>query len=478
MNCVRFFRTAMVVAVVGATLCSAAASEKKVAAQKPTVCEACLRADVGFLASDALRGRGSGTPDEMIAAEYVASVFRRLGLEPTHGGHYIIPVTLERMRFTEPPQLKFTLNGNDVVWTHGKEMLVRSLSQTQMSGKLIHVNDVTDSAKIPAGSIVALQLPAKIDMRESQKFTRPIMSSKAAALIVPAFPELMKFWEQFVIQPVETPVKFPGETSTEQRPGIIIVRPENFASLMQVPDGAEISIGGPTAADPLHTRNVVGILNGSDSTLKKQYVMFSAHMDHLGICRKEGDTICNGADDDASGTATVLELARIFAGGPRPKRSVMFVAFGSEELGLFGSRAFAGEPPVPLDEIVTDIEFEQTALPEPKTPDEFWMTGSQLSTLRAELIKHRAVLADDPFPGNPYFRQSDNYSLAAKGVVAHTISGAANFPDYHQPGDEVQKLNFGFLKNSLQGLLPGFEWLVNSDFKPEYLPGKNPAVKK
>ena len=105
------------------------------------------------------------------------------------------------------------------------------------------------------------------------------------------------------------------------------------------------------------------------------------------------------------------------------------------------------------------------------------MTGSQLSDLGTLLVQHGSQLADDPFPGNPFFRASDNYSFAAKGVVAHTISGAAEFPDYHQPGDEAQKLNYDFLAKSLQAVLPGLEWLVNSDAKPKYEPGKDPAEK-
>jgi Zn-dependent M28 family amino/carboxypeptidase len=258
---------------------------------------------------------------------------------------------------------------------------------------------------------------------------------------------------------------------------VIAVKGNTITALAQAPDGTEVSIGGPTTDDSQQTRNVVGILRGTDPTLKTEYIMFSAHMDHLGICAKTGDTICNGADDDASGTATVLELARIFTSGPRPKRSVVFTTYGSEELGLLGSRGFAAKPPIPLADIAADIEFEQTGLPESKVGGKsFWMTGFQFSDLGSLLNQHGSQLADDPFPGSPFFRQSDNYSLAAKGVVAHTISGAAEFPDYHQPGDEVQKLNFAFMAKSIQSVLPGLEWLVNTDTRPKYLPGKNPAA--
>jgi Zn-dependent M28 family amino/carboxypeptidase len=307
-------------------------------AVQSSVCKECLQKDVTYLASDELRGRGSATADELTAANYIAGVFKKLGLETPEAGTYILPVDL-------------------------------------------------GGAKLPR-----------------------IKSSE------------------------------------------------------------------PTERRNRQSRNVVGILRGSDPKLKNEYIMFSAHMDHLGVCATKSDTICNGANDDASGTATVLELARIFTIGPRPKRSIVFTTYGSEELGLLGSLGFAAKPPIPLTDIAADIEFEQTGFPESKVASKtFWMTGSSFSDLGALLRQHGSQLAEDPYPGNPFFRQSDNYSLAAKGVVAHTITGAAEFPDYHKPGDEVQKLNFDFLANSLQSVLPGFEWLVNTGTRPKYLPGKNPA---
>lgn len=456
------------------TLAVSAYAQTKPAA--PTVCEPCLRSEIEYLASDTLRGRGSGTADELTAATHIAEAFQKLGLETAQGGNYIIPVTLERSRFTAPPQLKFNTGGQEVVWTHGKEMIVRRIDRAQESGKLFHSNAKTDPAKIPDGSVVALDLPPSSDMRQIEQLVRSFEQSHPALLILPATAQIAKYWDQFASRPVMTSTIFPG-APTEQSMSIVVAKPEALAELLKVPEGTEVSLGGTLQPDPLHTRNVVAILRGSDPKLKDQFVMFSAHMDHLGVRGTTGDTIYNGADDDASGTATVLELARIFTKGQRPKRGVMFVTFGSEELGLLGSRALAANPPVPLESIVAAIEFEQTGLPQEKMDGQFWMTGSQLSDLRSELEKHGSTIADDPYPGNPFFRQSDNFSLAAKGVVAHTVSGAAEFPDYHKPGDEANKLNYDFMAKALQQALPGFEWLVNSDTRPIYFPGKNPAEK-
>lgn len=455
-----------------AALATSAFAQTKPAA--PVVCEPCLRSEVEYLAGDALRGRGSGTADELTAANHIAEAFKRLGLEAPAGGNYILPVTLERVKFTAAPQLKFQADGKEVVFTHGREMLANRLTAAEIKGKVFHAKaDAAAAPSVPDGSIVVIDYPQVLEP-SVQKILGPFMMTKASAVIVTATAAWQKNWDRLAAQLPTASPKFPGEP-TVTHPSLIAVKPEAMAKFLKAPDGTEVTIGGPTAPDPLQTRNVVGILRGSDPNLKDEYVIFSAHMDHLGVRGIGGDTIYNGADDDASGTSTVLELARIFSKGPRPKRSVMFVTYGSEELGLIGSRAFAANPPVPLDSIVAGIEFEQTGLPQEKMDGHFWMTGSQLSDLRSELEKHGSMIGDDPYPGNPFFRASDNYSLAAKGVVAHTISGAAEFPDYHRPGDEANKLNYDFLAKALQQALPGFEWLVNTGEKPKYLPGKDPA---
>jgi len=442
---------------------------------KMTVCESCLKTNVTYLADDKLRGRGSATADELSAAEYIAGIFKKLGLEPAGKNDFIIPVSIERGKFASAPKLKLMSGGKEIVWTHGVEMLTPRLTQAEIKGKLVRAKaEVDAAAKIPDGSIVLIPTPIPNEM------ARPVLSaffrSKAAAVIINATKSYLDHWDQLAKRPAELPIKIAGEADTQYRVPMIAVKPTAIGALESVPDGTEVTISGTVSEEKQETRNVVGILHGSDPVLKNEYIMFSAHMDHLGVCGTAKDNICNGADDDASGTATVLELARLFTSGDRPKRSVVFTTYGSEELGLIGSRGFAAKPPIPLADIVADIEFEQTGLPESKIGGKgFWMTGSSFSDLSELLRQHGSQLTEDPYPGNPFFRQSDNFSLAAKGVVAHTMSGAAEFPDYHKPGDEAQRLDYAFMARSLQSVLPGLEWLVNTDVKPKYLPGKNPA---
>ena len=133
------------------------------------------------------------------------------------------------------------------------------------------------------------------------------------------------------------------------------------------------------------TWNVVGILRGSDAG--KGAILLTAHLDHLGIGpEKNGDRIYNGADDDASGTTAVIELARVFAGRARPARTILFVLFGSEEIGGYGNRYFLDHPPVPLDQIVANLEFEMIGRRDPALPrDGLWLTGFDRSDLGPSL---------------------------------------------------------------------------------------------
>ena len=224
------------------------------------------------------------------------------------------------------------------------------------------------------------------------------------------------------------------------------------------------------------TRNVIGKLPGRDEKLNHQVILLTAHMDHLGVRQPvNGDSIYNGADDDASGCVAVLQLARALAHAKAPKRTVFFVFFGSEETGGQGNQYFLEHPPVPLNNIVANLEFEMIGRPDSAVkPDELWLTGYERSNLGPELSKHGAKLVADPRPKQNFFQRSDNYALAKKGIVAHTVSSFGLHSDYHQPSDDVAHLDFTHMEQAIHSMLGPVEWLANSDFKPEWKEGKKP----
>jgi peptidase M28-like protein len=225
-----------------------------------------------------------------------------------------------------------------------------------------------------------------------------------------------------------------------------------------------------------HTRNVIGILPGRDEKLKKQVILLTAHMDHLGIGKPvNGDEIYNGADDDASGCVAVLELARALEGKEHPKRTVLFVFFGSEETGGQGDQYFLEHPPVPLTDIVANLEFEMIGRPDSAVkPDELWLTGYDRTNLGPELAKHGAKLVADPHPKEQFFQRSDNYALARKGIIAQTVSSFGLHKDYHQPSDDLAHIDFNHMEQAIESMLKPVEWLANSDFTPEWEKGKKP----
>ena len=231
--------------------------------------------------------------------------------------------------------------------------------------------------------------------------------------------------------------------------------------------------GGPKE---WHTRNVIGVLPGSDPKLKDQVILLTAHLDHIGVGKPvNGDSIYNGADDDASGCVAVLQLARALAAGQRPKRTALFVFFGSEETGGQGDQYFLLHPPLPLDHIVANLEFEMIGRPDPAVkPDELWLTGYDRTNLGPELARRGAKLVADPHPQEIFFQRSDNFALAKRGIIAQTVSSYGLHSDYHQPSDDLSHIDFKHMERAIASMVEPVEWLANSDFKPEWVAGKKP----
>jgi Zn-dependent M28 family amino/carboxypeptidase len=198
--------------------------------------------------------------------------------------------------------------------------------------------------------------------------------------------------------------------------------------------------GGETTAP-----NTVGILEGSDPALRNEYIVISAHMDHVGVDRSStADSIWNGADDDASGTTGVIVLAEAFAKA-RPKRSMIFLTVSGEEKGLWGSEVFAANPPVPIGQIVADLNLDMIGR---NWKDTIVVIGKEHSDLGATLervnVAHpelKMTAIDDIWPQENFYGRSDHYNFAKRGVpILFFFNGT--HPDYHQPSDSPDKIDF------------------------------------
>ena len=196
-------------------------------------------------------------------------------------------------------------------------------------------------------------------------------------------------------------------------------------------------------------RNVVGILRGSDPKLRDTYVLVTAHYDHVGTNPNlPGDMIHNGANDNASGVASIIEIAGDLT-TRKPRRSIVFVAYFGEEGGLIGSRYYAAHPIYPIESTVAQINVEQTGRtddnrgPRIRTLEMSGWGYSQLTDIAQRTANATGVrLNNDPKWSPAVFERSDNEALAKLGVPAHTFAVAFEFPDYHAPGDEWHKLDY------------------------------------
>ena len=199
-------------------------------------------------------------------------------------------------------------------------------------------------------------------------------------------------------------------------------------------------------ARPPTAPNVVGMLEGSDPVLKGEYIVLSAHMDHVGIgAPVNGDSIYNGADDDASGTAGVIELAEALSQpGARPKRSVIFLTVSGEEHGLWGSGWFAAHPPVPITNIVADLNIDMIGRNWKDTIVVIGKEHSDLGTTLDRVNRAHPELGmnaiDDIWPEENFYFRSDHYNFARRGVpVLFFFNGT--HPDYHGPNDEPDRID-------------------------------------
>jgi aminopeptidase YwaD len=412
--------------------------------------EGSIRGHMEFLASEALQGRGSGTRDEWLAATYIAAQFRRWGLEPLgDGGGHVQEILTGRSRVIAAP----TLSAADAVFRHGEEILVQRLGAPAATAPL---HKYRSDRPVPEGSIVLMPADSAASV------------TGAAVVLAPATEADLARWERFGSRlPSLGRGRRRGAAGGSGAPSTtrIILDEVAYSKVSALPDGTTLEFAA--AVQPGKTWNAVGQLTGSDPAKSAQVILLSSHLDHLGVRGSGEDAIYNGADDDASGTTAVLELARAIANGPRPRRTVMFACFGSEESGGFGARHFLDDPPVTLERIVANLEFEMIGRPDPMVPEHtLWLTGYERTDLGPELARHGAKIVADPHPEQNFFARSDNIQLARRGVVAQTVSSFGLHPDYHRASDAIRSI------------LPPTLWLANSDFEPEWVEGMQPATRR
>ena len=283
-----------------------------------------VRAELTFLASDAMQGRGSGTAYERIAAEYVGSQFRQFGLEPggdadsTGNKSFVQRVGLQSSKFVAAPTLTVTSGSNVQKWEYGRDFLVSFLRAARISGEL---QIAEPNATFTKGAVVLVKLPdgASLDQRREVSM-KAFSAGVAGVVMIESDGNKLTREAGNVRLPTLQPQRSSGANESF---AIINLRKEALDTLLAMPAGAKVEFAGPVeSSDASATWNVIGILRGSDPSAANEVIILSAHLDHLGMNEAVpgDDKIFNGADDDASGCVAVLELARVLAAGKRPRR--------------------------------------------------------------------------------------------------------------------------------------------------------------
>jgi Zn-dependent M28 family amino/carboxypeptidase len=439
-------------------------------------------AHVQVLADDSMQGRLTGSAEYLKAAAYVVEKFKVYGLEPAGiNGSWYQPVKFDVQRvLADKSSMSLVVDGNAVPLVLGQDAILgtRMAQPKTVDAPLVFIGyglhlpeakyDDFDSAEVPGASLKGkivvyvnggpADLPGPLkSFARTSPFIKALRDAGAVGMISIPTPKSMDFgWARVASsasQPgmrlAETP---DGAAVAKRHPALADDHGEmfsatfnpaeaeklfagtghTFAELIALADAQKAlprfalgkSLRATVTAEVTHVEspNVAAKLTGSDPTLKAQYVVVSAHLDHLGVGAPiHGKTIYAGAMDDASGVATVLEVARKFSEAKmRPKRSMLFLVFTAEEKGLLGSRYYAGHPTVPERDITADLNLDMFM---PIFPlKKLHVQGLEQSTLAEQArdvgAEHHIEIAGDPEPDRNSFVRTDQYSFVQAGVPA------------------------------------------------------------
>lgn len=502
----------------------------------PQVSPTALEAHIRFLADDSLQGRGTGTPGYDVAARYVAGCFSELGLKPAGTRGYMQPVTFRQARIIEGSTLALEgISGRRELIPDSDYIAVPDLLRPEVEvtapvvlagfGVTAPDRGYDDYRTVDArGKIVVLLTgaPGSFPPTERAHFATNRTKSEnavrhgAVGLLIVRTRDQTFPWDRAVRQARGGTMRWLDESGKPQDVfpdlrGIARLSdagaktlfersPQSHADVLAAAEkGAPPAFDLPVRAtirtatehERLESPNVAGLLRGSDPRMRDEVVVFSAHLDHLGVGEPvEGDSIYNGALDNASGSAALLEVARAFAGLAKPpRRSVLFLAVTAEEKGLLGSDYFAAHPTVPLERIVANVNQDGLAILYPLR--QMVPMGAEHSTLGTTVERAASQigieLAPDPFPEEVFFVRSDQYSFVRRGVPSlflfmglqsdPGVDAAARFHEwgrtrYHTPQDDLGQpmdLNAG-ARHAQLNFLVGLE-IANAAEKPAWKPG-------
>jgi hypothetical protein len=460
------FMTVILLAACGGSLPAPVAVAEPAASSIDDAVSSITAADVQrrveYLASDELRGRDTPSPGLEAAARYAADEFRRMGLQPAAGSDFIRRFGFDASRL-DRNGVRFEARTRSATraFTYAAEYFVIPARVDSVTGTPIFVGTAGQGGMPPANAagrplmffvpdtaMAAWQMAAGAAVQSA-------MAGRAGAVVLVLDPD---FSTETIgtlagplagqIMPMPMPifgVSYAAAQQMLQAAGHDLDRLRTASAPTEL--ATTLSIATPIGGSEVQVPNVVAVLPGGDPELANEYVVFSAHFDHdgVGTPTEAGDSIYNGADDNASGTAAVMEIAEAFALlEPRPRRSLMFVLVSAEEKGLVGSEHFVNDPPVPVTQMVANINMDMVGRNAPDTVvaigQDYSSLGPTVQRVRESHPELGLVVAPDLWPEEQLFFRSDHFSFAAKEIPAIFFTTGLH-DDYHKPTDEAQHID-------------------------------------
>ncbi len=465
-------------------LIASGAQKKPVVEITKIITKADAEAHLTFLAADEMRGRDTGSPEIDIAANYIASYFRQLGIKPAPGAdQYFQKVEFQKVI----PASSIDLMVQQQAFKVKDDLVLFMGSDVEVSGEIVFVGygAKEDFQKTDVKGKIVVSFTGKTEENNVMKAfladspEKNIVAKDAGALAL--------------IEIVITPgIPWPNIAGFLSQERISLKKEGGLTHLwMKNSDNAVITALKETkkATGSLKTtgtkisytngKNVAGVIEGTDPKLKNEYLIISAHYDHVGVTKKadEVDSIYNGARDNGIGTVGLMETAKFLSLYP-PKRSVLFLALTAEEKGLLGSSWYTDHPLIPLRQSVFNFNCDGAGYNEKTVAT---VIGLERTTAQADLAKGCEAFglkaALDPVPEQNLYERSDNYSFAVKGIPAINFAPGIKLFDaellkyYHQPADEVGSLDFDYLIKYFRAYVYTNYLLANAPKVPRWKPG-------
>ena len=425
-----------------------------------------VRAHVEYLAGDALAGRATPSPGQEAAAEYIAEKFRAWGLQPAGDSGGFVQRYVVRVARVPPAERRFTFaaGGRETAWTYGRDYFaLGTRNAAAASAPVVYAGFAAQAGALPAearGAVVVYDWPGSPIENTGQLLTMLGAAMQAGAAGVVAVTDagvaadsIAWFATQMDASNTTLPIPLAGLRDAPARElfraaglDLDVLRRRTETGIVPLP-GVRLTLMAPVREATARAPNVVALLPGSDPALRDSYVVISAHFDHVGVglADAHGDSIFNGADDNASGTAALLAAAQAFASLPeRPARSIVFLAVSGEEMGLQGAMNWVAHPSVPLNRVVANINLDMVGR---NAPDTLYVMGQEYSSL-GELARRVGAAHPElgfalPSQGDPklrWFSRSDHVAFVRSGIPSLFFTTMPH-PDYHRASDSPANLD-------------------------------------